>query len=58
MNHLITITKADGTKQLFEEEKLVNSLRKVGAPIQVIDEIVDDVEKEINEIINNLTTNV
>lgn len=45
MDHLITITKADGTKQLFEEEKLVSSLRRVGTPIQVIDEIVDDVER-------------
>jgi phenylpyruvate tautomerase PptA (4-oxalocrotonate tautomerase family) len=49
MNRLISITKADGAKQLFEEEKLVNSLRRVGASDQVIDEIVNEVEKEMWE---------
>jgi hypothetical protein len=49
MNHLVSITKSDGTNQLFEEEKLVNSLKRVGAPIQAIDEIVNDVEKEMHE---------
>lgn len=47
MNHLITITKSDGTTQLFEEEKLVNSLKRAGATIETIDEIVDVVEKEM-----------
>jgi transcriptional regulator NrdR family protein len=27
MNHLITVVKADGTKELFEEQKLVDSLQ-------------------------------
>ena len=41
MNHIITITKTDGTKELFEEEKLINSLRRVGVKPEAIDEIVD-----------------
>ncbi len=49
MNHLMRITKSDGTTQLFEEEKLVNSLRRVGASQEVIDDIVDEVEKEMWE---------
>ena len=47
MNHLITITKNDGTKQLFEEDKLAQSLKRVGADPQVIDEIIDHVEREM-----------
>ncbi|MEK7609550.1 MAG: ATP cone domain-containing protein [Patescibacteria group bacterium] len=49
MNHLITITKSDGTKQLFEEEKLVSSLKRAGASNQAIDEIVEQVENSIKE---------
>lgn len=49
MNHLISITKSDGTKQLFEEEKLVNSLKRVGASLEVIDDVVDEIEREIRE---------
>lgn len=47
MNHLISITKSDGTKQLFEEEKLINSLRHVGASPEAIDDVVEEVEREI-----------
>ncbi|MES2215824.1 MAG: ATP cone domain-containing protein [Patescibacteria group bacterium] len=43
MNHLIQVTKADGTQELFEEEKLVNSLRRVHATPQTIDEIVENI---------------
>ncbi len=49
MNHLIHITKSDGTTQLYEEEKLVNSLKRVGAASDVIDDVVDEVEKEMWE---------
>lgn len=49
MNHLISITKSDGTTQLFEEEKLASSLKRVGASPEVVDDIVDEVEKEIWE---------
>lgn len=49
MNHLLTITKSDGTRQLFEEEKLVNSLKRVGASAQAIEDIVDQIEKEMKE---------
>jgi len=49
MNHLITITKSDGTKELFEEEKLVSSLKRVGASPDAIEHIVDEVEKNMRE---------
>ena len=49
MNHLITITKSDGTKQLFEEEKLINSLKHAGASEQAIDEIIEQVEAGMKE---------
>lgn len=48
MNHLITITKSDGTPQLFEEEKLVSSLKRVGASRDIIDDVVDQVEGEMH----------
>lgn len=47
MNHLITITKADGTKELFEESKLVESLKNAGGSEQIIDEVIDHVSKEM-----------
>jgi hypothetical protein len=49
MNHLITITKSDGTKQLFEEEKLVSSLKRAGASNRAIEEIVDEVERSMSD---------
>ncbi len=49
MNHVITITKSDGTKELFEEEKLANSLRRVGVKPESIDEIVDEVEATMRD---------
>jgi hypothetical protein len=47
MNHLITITKSDGTRELFEESKLVSSLQNAGGSEQVIDEIIDSLNKEV-----------
>jgi len=49
MNHVITITKSDGTRQLFEEEKLRTSLARVGAPAEAVDEIVEEVEKTMRD---------
>lgn len=49
MNHLITITKSDGTKQLFEEQKLVSSLTRVGASPEIIEEVIDEVEKTMKD---------
>jgi hypothetical protein len=54
MNHLISITKSDGTKQLFEEEKLINSLKHAGATDQAIEEIIDQVELSMKD---GMTTN-
>lgn len=49
MNHLISITKSDGTKQLFEEEKLIQSLKRVGAADDVIADVIDQVEGEMKD---------
>lgn len=49
MNHLVTITKSDGTKQLFEEEKLVNSLKRIGASSEAIEDVVEQIEREMKE---------
>ncbi len=54
MNHLITITKSDGTQQLFEEEKLINSLKHAGANDQAIDDILETVEAHMKD---GMTTN-
>lgn len=47
MNHVMYITKADGTKELFEEQKLIDSLHQVGGSDQVIDQILEKVEAEM-----------
>ncbi|MFA6314912.1 MAG: ATP cone domain-containing protein [Candidatus Paceibacterota bacterium] len=49
MNHLLNVTKSDGSKQLFEEEKLVSSLKRVGASPEAIEEVLDEVEKEMTD---------
>ena len=49
MNHLINITKSNGTTQLFEEEKLASSLKRVGASQEAVDDIVDQVEREMHD---------
>lgn len=52
MNHLIYITKSDGTRQLFEEEKLINSLRRSGASDETIEEVIGQVETEMKDGMN------
>lgn len=49
MNHLMMITKSDGTRQLFEEEKLVESLKHAGASEDAIEDIVEEVGKEMRD---------
>jgi hypothetical protein len=49
VKHLVTITKADGSQELFEEEKLVESLRNAGGDQALIDKIILHIEKEIHE---------
>lgn len=49
MNHLIMITKSDGTKQLFEEEKLVNSLKRAGASDTDIDNVLEKIESHMKD---------
>jgi hypothetical protein len=47
MNHLITITKADGARELFEQSKLENSLRNAGGNDQIIEEVIEHIGKEM-----------
>lgn len=47
MNHLISITKADGKRELFEESKLVDSLKNAGGSDEIIEEILDHISKEM-----------
>jgi hypothetical protein len=48
MKQLVTITKADGTQELFEEEKLAESLRNAGGDHVLIEKILRHIEKEIH----------
>lgn len=43
------ITKADGTKEFFEPEKLLDSLLRAKADQKVAEEIVDKINKEIRD---------
>ena len=45
----LLITKSDGTKESFDEEKLIRSLKRVNASSQAIAEITDQVESELTE---------
>jgi hypothetical protein len=47
MSPLIQITKSDGTRQLFDEEKLVNSLKRVGANAEIVENVVEEIEREM-----------
>ncbi len=47
MSPLIQITKSDGTRQLFDEEKLRSSLKRVGANNEIIDNVVEEIEREM-----------
>jgi len=49
MNRLIYVTKSNGNRELFEETKLIESLRAAGGSKEAIEEIVDKVEGEIQD---------
>ncbi len=49
MNKIITILKADGTREVFDEAKLADSLRNSGGDEALIERIVHYVEKEIRD---------
>ncbi len=49
MNHLITITKADGTRELFEESKLIDSLKNAGGNEEIIEKILEKIEAEMKD---------
>ena len=44
----IEIIKADGTRQIFSEKKLVRSLRRSGASVEIATNIASEVTKKIN----------
>jgi hypothetical protein len=48
MKQLVTITKADGSQELFEAEKLSESLRNAGGDQSIIDKIILHIEKDIH----------
>lgn len=49
MNRIVMVTKSDGTRQAFEEEKLVGSLRRAGAKPDTIDDIVEEMSAQIED---------
>lgn len=49
MNQLVTIVKADGTTELFEEQKLAESLRNSGGSPELIAKIIKYIEQEIHD---------
>lgn len=49
MDHLINITKADGTKEPFEESKLIYSLKNAGGEDEIVNKIVDHIQSEIHD---------
>ena len=49
MSQPVFIVKSDGTRQAFDEEKLANSLRHVGVAPATIDEITDEIEREMKD---------
>ena len=49
MKRLVTITKADGTQEIFEEQKLADSLRNAGGDTVLIEKILEHMEKEIHD---------
>lgn len=56
MNEHIIITKADGTKESFNREKLLYSLRNAGGGEEIINKIVEHIEREIKD--NNTTAEI
>lgn len=49
MNKSVTITKSDGTTELFEEQKLISSLENVGGNKDIIEKILRHVEQEMHD---------
>ncbi|MFA6459108.1 MAG: ATP cone domain-containing protein [Candidatus Paceibacterota bacterium] len=49
MTNPVTVTKNDGTKQVFEEEKLIQSLKRVHAPDEAVADIVDQIGREMHD---------
>ena len=47
MNPTFSVTKSNGQKELFDEHKLVTSLKKVGANEPVINQIVKEINGEM-----------
>ncbi len=49
MNRVVQITKADGTQEAFDPQKLEQSLRRAGATSSVITDIVQKITSELKE---------
>ena len=49
MNRFITIVKADGTRELFEENKLRESLQNAGGSEEIIEQVLSKIETEMKD---------
>lgn len=49
MNPPVQVLKSNGTREPFDDEKLVSSLRRAGAKPEAIGEIVDEVERGMKD---------
>lgn len=49
MNQPFLVTKSDGTTEPFDEQKLINSLRRSGASNESIEHVTDEIEKVMKE---------
>ncbi len=50
MNETITVTKRDGTKEVFKKGKLQQSLKQAHAPDSVVNEIVEKISNSIDKV--------
>jgi len=49
MNRVVYVTKSNGNRELFEEGKLLESMRSAGGSAEVVEEIANKVESEIKD---------
>ncbi|RLE67226.1 MAG: restriction endonuclease, partial [Thermoprotei archaeon] len=47
MNEKIYVVKASGDKELFNKFKIISSLVRAGTPIDIAEEVADEVEEKV-----------
>ena len=45
----VFVTKADGTRQLFDREKVVRTCLRMGASRKIADDVAERVEKRLHD---------